>query len=90
MFEKNISTLYSKFNFISHFCIGYSVLEIVDAFERVNHIKIPYVIKARRDGDIAECYADVRKAEEELGFKAKYGIQDMVRDSYQFYIKSSN
>lgn len=67
--------------------IGYSVLEIVSAFENVNQIKIPYVIKERRDGDIAECYADVRKAKRELGFQAKYDIQDMVRDSYQFYIK---
>ena len=67
---------------------GYSVLEIVENFEKENQIKIPYVIKARRDGDIAECYADVSKAEKELGFKAKYGIQDMVRDSYQFYIKN--
>ena len=67
---------------------GYSVLEIVSAFEDVNQIKIPYVIKARRDGDIAECYADVRKAEKELGFQAKYDIQDMVRDSYQFYKKN--
>ncbi|MCI6266421.1 MAG: UDP-glucose 4-epimerase GalE [Erysipelotrichaceae bacterium] len=67
--------------------IGYSVLEIVSAFEAVNQIKIPYVIKERRDGDIAECYADVQKAKKELGFQTKYGIQDMVRDSYQFYIK---
>lgn len=67
--------------------IGYSVLEIVSAFENVNQIKIPYVIKERRDGDIAECYADVQKAKKELGFQTKYGIQDMVRDSYQFYIK---
>ena len=65
--------------------IGYSVLEIVDAFEKQNHIKIPYIIKPRREGDIAECFADVTKAEKELDFKAKYGIQDMVKDSYQFY-----
>ena len=65
--------------------VGYSVLEIVENFERENQIKIPYVIKARREGDIAECYADVSKALEELGFKAKYGIKEMVRDSYHFY-----
>ena len=64
---------------------GYSVLEIVEAFESENNIKVPYVIVPRRDGDIAECYADVSKAEKELGFKAMYGIEDMVKDSYSFY-----
>ena len=68
--------------------IGYSVLEIVENFERENNIKIPYKIQARREGDIAECYADVTKASEELDFKAMYGIQDMVRDSYNFYVKA--
>lgn len=66
--------------------IGYSVMDIVHAFESVNQIKIPYGIKPRREGDIAECYADVSKAEKELGFKARYGIQDMVKDSYHFYL----
>lgn len=68
--------------------IGYSVMDIVHAFEKENHLEIPYVIQARRDGDIAECYADCNKAYEELGFKAKYGIQDMVKDSYHFYIEN--
>ena len=68
--------------------IGYSVLDVVKAFSEVNSINIPYVIKERRDGDIAECYADVSKAERELGFKASYGLDEMVRDSYQFYIKN--
>jgi UDP-glucose-4-epimerase GalE len=72
--------------------IGYSVLDIVNAFEKVNNIKIPYVIKERREGDIAKCYADPSKAKQELGFEAKYTIEDMVKDSYQFYInnKKSN
>ena len=69
--------------------VGYSVLEIVKAFESENNIKIPYEIKPRRDGDIAECYADVSKALNELGFKTKYGIKDMVKDSYNFYIKNN-
>ena len=64
---------------------GTSVLELVNAFEEVNGISIPYVIKKRRDGDIASCYADVSKAYEELGFKTKYDIKDMVKDSYLFY-----
>ena len=68
--------------------VGYSVLEVIEAFEEENNIKVPYVIQPRRDGDIAECYADVSKAEKELGFKAQYGIKDMVRDSYQFYCKN--
>ncbi len=68
--------------------IGYSVLDIVNAFERVNNKKIPYVIQKRRDGDIAECYADSSKAEKELGFKAKYNLDDMVKDSYNFYLQS--
>ena len=66
--------------------VGYSVLDVVHAFNNVNHINIPYVIKPRRDGDIAECYADASKALKELGFKVQYGLEDMVRDSYQFYI----
>lgn len=69
---------------------GYSVLEIVEAFEKKNQVKIPYVIQERRDGDIAECYADVTKAEKELGFKARYGIDDMVKDSYHFIVKNKN
>jgi UDP-glucose 4-epimerase len=68
--------------------VGYSVLDIVNAFESVNHIKIPYIIQKRRDGDIAICYADVQKAEKELEFRTQYGIDDMVRDSYNFYIRT--
>ncbi len=67
---------------------GYSVLEIVKSFEEVNKVSIPYEIKERRSGDIAECYADITKAEEELGFKAKYGIEEMVKDSWNFYVKN--
>jgi UDP-glucose 4-epimerase len=70
--------------------VGYSVLDIVNAFESINHIKIPYIIQKRRDGDIAECYADCDKAEKELGFRTQYGIDDMVRDSYHFYVRNQN
>ncbi len=70
--------------------IGYSVMDIVHAFEKENKIKIPYEITPRREGDIAVCYADVSKAEKELGFKAKYGIEDMVRDSYHFYLENKD
>ena len=72
--------------------VGYSVFDVVKAFESVNHVKILYVIQPRREGDIAECYADASKAFNELGFQTKYGLDDMVRDSYQFYVhhKKSN
>ena len=50
---------------------GYSVLDIVKAFERVNDVKIPYVIDDRRPGDIATCYSDPSKAFRELGWKAE-------------------
>ena len=63
---------------------GTSVLELVHAFEEVNQIKVPYEIVGRRPGDIAICYADAGKAEKELGWKAKRGIKEMVRDAWRF------
>ena len=63
---------------------GYSVLEIVNAFKEENKVDVPYRITDRRPGDIAVCYADPKKAKEELGFVAKYGIDDMVRDAWNY------
>ena len=63
---------------------GYSVLDIVHAFERVNGIKIPYVIKPRRPGDIATCYADPTRAKEQLGWVAEKNLDDMCRDTWNF------
>lgn len=63
---------------------GTSVLELVKAFEKANSIKIPYEITARRPGDIAVSYADVSKAEKELGWKAKRSVADMCRDAWRF------
>jgi len=63
---------------------GYSVLDIVNAFMKVNDVDIPYDIKPRRPGDIAECYADPAKAKEGLGWQAEYGIDDMCRDSWNW------
>ncbi|MCD8027564.1 MAG: UDP-glucose 4-epimerase GalE [Erysipelotrichaceae bacterium] len=63
---------------------GYSVLDIVNAFERVNNIKIPYVIKDRRPGDIATCYADPTRAKEELGWVAEKTLDDMCKDTWNF------
>lgn len=67
---------------------GYSVLDVVNAFEKANGVKVPYVIKPRRPGDIATCYSDPAKAERELGWKAQYGIEEMCRDSWHW--QSSN
>lgn len=69
---------------------GYSVLDMVNAFERVNGLKIPYVIKERRPGDIAVCYADPSKAYNELGWKAKRGIDDMCRDAWRWQKNNPN
>ena len=59
---------------------GYSVLDIVKAYERVSGKQVPYVIEERRPGDIDECYADPRKAYELLGWSARYNLEDMCRD----------
>lgn len=64
--------------------IGYSVLDIVKNFEEASGVKIPYVIKERRAGDIATCYADPAKAAKELGWKAEYGIKEMCEDSWRW------
>ncbi len=61
--------------------VGYSVLDIVNAYEKATGIKINYIIAPRRPGDIDECYADPKKAYEVLGWKAEYNIEDMCRDS---------
>lgn len=63
---------------------GYSVLDIVKNFEEASGCHIPYVIKPRRAGDIAECYADPSKAERDLGWKAVYGIKEMCEDSWRW------
>ncbi|MDD4125414.1 MAG: UDP-glucose 4-epimerase GalE [Eubacteriales bacterium] len=63
---------------------GFSVLEIINAFEQVNKVKVPYVFAERRPGDIAACYADCGKAEREIGFRASRGIEEMCRDAWNF------
>ena len=63
---------------------GYSVLDIVKNFEAATGVKIPYVIKLRRAGDIATCYCDASKAEKELGWKAENGIREMCEDSWRW------
>ena len=63
---------------------GYSVLDVVHAFEKACGHEIPYEIKPRRAGDIAACYCDPRKAREELGWEAAYGIEEMCEDSWRW------
>ena len=67
---------------------GYSVLDVIHAFEKACGKTIPYVIEARRPGDIAECYADPTKAKNELGWVAEYGIEEMCADSWNWQKKN--
>ncbi|WHY77004.1 UDP-glucose 4-epimerase GalE [Neobacillus sp. WH10] len=69
---------------------GYSVLEIVSAFEKASGVKIPYKIVDRRPGDVAICYADPVKAKAELGWAASRGIEDMGRDSWKWQKNNPN
>ena len=69
---------------------GYSVLDIVNNFETANEIKIPYVFKNRRPGDIATCYCDPRKAKEEMGWTAEFGIKEMCEDAWRWQSNNPN
>lgn len=66
---------------------GYSVLDLVKAFEIVNNVKVKYVIKDRRPGDIATCYANPARAKEELDWVATKGIDEMCRDTWNYALK---
>lgn len=67
---------------------GYSVLEMVHTFQRVNNVKVPYRITARRAGDLPVCYADPSKAEAVLGWKAVKNIDDMCADAWRWQVKN--
>ncbi len=69
---------------------GYTVLEIINAFSKTSQREIPYKIVARRQGDIAACYADPKKAKEELGWSAEKGIEEMCKDSWNWQIRNPN
>ena len=69
---------------------GYSVLEMVHAFEQASGVVIPYVIEGRRPGDIAACWSDPSKAQRELGWRARYGILEMCRDSWNWQKHNPN
>lgn len=70
--------------------IGYSVLQVVKAYEKACGFPIPYKICDRRGGDIAECFANPKKAKEELGWEAELGIEEMCKNSYDFQKKNPN
>jgi UDP-glucose 4-epimerase len=69
---------------------GFSVLDMVHAFEEANGIKINYRIAERRPGDIAECFADATKAKEKLGWQAELGVVDMCRDTWRWQKNNPN
>ena len=64
--------------------VGYSVLDLVKTFEKVNGINIPYEVVARRAGDIATCYADATRAHQQLGWQAEKSLEDMCRDAWHW------
>jgi UDP-glucose 4-epimerase len=69
---------------------GYSVLQMINAFEKASGRKVPYKISDRRPGDIASCYADAQKAKTELGWEAKFGIERMMQDAWRWQEKNPN
>lgn len=69
---------------------GYSVLDVVHTFEKVNNLKIPYVIKPRRAGDVAVCYSNADKAKKVLGWSAQFNLEDMCRDSWNWQKNNPN
>lgn len=70
--------------------VGYSVLDVVRNFEEATGKKVPYVIKPRRAGDIATCYASAEKAKKELGWEAEYGIREMCEDAWRWQSRNPN
>ena len=69
---------------------GYSVLDVIHAYEKACGHEIPYKIEARRPGDLDTTYSDPSKAERELGWKAQLGIDEMCRDSYRWQSQNPN
>lgn len=69
---------------------GYSVLEMISAFEKASNVKINYQTGKRRLGDIAECFARTEHAERTMGWKAKYGLDEMMRDQWKWQSQNPN
>lgn len=87
--EKQSSTsFYDVFNVGTG--TGSSVLEVIHAFEKANHIKVDYEIKPRRSGDITSVYADTQKSEKSLQWKAKKSLEEALRDAWNWQKKISN
>ncbi len=70
--------------------VGYSVLDLVHTFERVNQVPVPYVIAPRRPGDVDSCYADPTKARMLLGWEARHSLEDMCRDAWHWQTLNPN
>lgn len=70
--------------------VGHSVIDLIQAFERVSNRKINYKFVPRRDGDVAECWSDSSLAEKKLGWKAVHTLDDMIRDSWNWQKKNPN
>tara|TARA_B110000879_G_scaffold211076_1_gene302715 strand:+ start:723 stop:1721 length:999 start_codon:yes stop_codon:yes gene_type:complete len=92
--EGHASALQYKSNGFNVWNLGtgkdYSVLEVIAAFERVNRLKVDYQIVARRDGDVASCFANADKAKAELNWSATRTLDEMVEDAWRFQYVSSN
>lgn len=90
--EKKVMNFASKNSGVEIFNLGtgkgYSVLEMVEAFKKVNNVDVPYKIVERRPGDIATCYADSTKAEKLLGWKAEKTLEDMCSDAWNWQVKN--
>ncbi|NBC66565.1 MAG: UDP-glucose 4-epimerase GalE [Bacteroidetes bacterium] len=69
---------------------GYTVLELVKTFEKINKVSVPYEIAPRRPGDAASCYADPSKAEQELDWTTERGLEEMCRDAWNWQQKNPN
>ena len=69
---------------------GYSVLDLINSFSKINNVDVEYKITSRRPGDIASCYSDPTKANEELDWKAEKGLEEMCKDAYNFVKKNSS
>lgn len=67
-----------------------TVLEMVNTFSKVNNVRVPYEIQARRPGDSGICFADTSKATKEMGWSAKYGLEEMCRDTWNWQKKNPN
>ena len=69
---------------------GYIVLDMVNAFSKASGREVTYKIVDRRPGDVAMCYANPKKANEELGWKAKFGIEEMCQDAWRWQSNNPN